>query len=121
MKKCSICLDTFSCLSKIKTLECNHSFHSDCIKEWLRIRPTCPLCRKNVDTILMCKYELFIDVLIIFIVFIAFSLFKPYYTINKTEITLLYYLNICINILFVICIAKIFVLSLIISEIERNR
>ena len=32
------------------TLTCSHSqFHNKCIKEWIRISPDCPLCKKAID------------------------------------------------------------------------
>jgi hypothetical protein len=29
-------------------LTCEHSFHMDCIKEWLKVKKSCPVCRKDV-------------------------------------------------------------------------
>lgn len=39
---CPICL-----LDKpdIKT-KCNHWFHNECLEKWLKIKPTCPVCRR---------------------------------------------------------------------------
>jgi alpha-D-ribose 1-methylphosphonate 5-triphosphate synthase subunit PhnH len=31
----------------IEFKKCSHSFHSDCLKDWLKIKSTCPLCKKN--------------------------------------------------------------------------
>lgn len=28
--------------------ECHHKFHADCIRIWLAINSTCPLCRKSI-------------------------------------------------------------------------
>ena len=50
-KTCSICLVDFdfsSDLTIIKTRNCNHCFHENCLKTWLRIRPTCPNCNNNI-------------------------------------------------------------------------
>jgi hypothetical protein len=33
------------------SLTCGHSFHSKCIKKWLRLKHTCPLCRQDVTII----------------------------------------------------------------------
>ena len=39
---CSICLDTHL---HTKTLDCNHTFGTECIGKWLINNDTCPLCR----------------------------------------------------------------------------
>lgn len=49
-EECSICLDYLSKDNKIIKLECDHIYHSECIKEWL-LRDkdnNCPLCRNNI-------------------------------------------------------------------------
>lgn len=48
-EKCSICLDGLN--KKLVTLPCNHTFHKNCIKEWLVYSEdvACPLCRKECD------------------------------------------------------------------------
>ncbi len=55
--ECSICLDTMWALrgeqnegdevvsGGITRLGCRHAFHTDCIKNWLREKRDCPLCR----------------------------------------------------------------------------
>jgi hypothetical protein len=48
---CSICLIDFdfsSNLTIVKTIHCNHCFHENCLKTWLRIKPTCPNCNTNI-------------------------------------------------------------------------
>ena len=42
---CCICLDDF--LEGVN-LECGHSFHQACIKQWLESKKVCPLCRIEV-------------------------------------------------------------------------
>jgi len=50
--KCSICLDYFIenywYDQYIIELECEHIFHTDCIKKWLIKQPNCPLCRIKI-------------------------------------------------------------------------
>lgn len=45
--KCSICLTNdnldFSCF------KCNNKFHQKCINKWIKINPTCPICRYNMN------------------------------------------------------------------------
>ena len=45
---CSICLEEYSegqTLASVPT--CEHSFHEDCLKQWLDCREICPLCRNQ--------------------------------------------------------------------------
>ncbi len=44
---CTICLNTFQEKATIRTLECGHTFHMDCIDQWMigKEEPTCPTCR----------------------------------------------------------------------------
>lgn len=44
---CCICLDSME-IDKKKTLssmECEHTFHTECLLEWLKIKGICPICR----------------------------------------------------------------------------
>ena len=43
-EKCSICLEDIR-PNQQKSLNCNHSFHKDCIDTWLIEKDDCPLCR----------------------------------------------------------------------------
>ncbi|CAD8162155.1 unnamed protein product [Paramecium octaurelia] len=45
---CSICLLELNEKILIKILQCNHYFHSDCIKEWVLRKPECPTCREQI-------------------------------------------------------------------------
>ena len=45
--KCPICLDIFKKDEEVNFLRCEHYYHCDCIKHWLKIQATCPLCRGN--------------------------------------------------------------------------
>ena len=48
---CSICTEDFVENSITTTTECNHKFHTDCIREWClrhREETTCPMCRVNI-------------------------------------------------------------------------
>ena len=44
---CAVCLDNFERNSKVRTLNCNHAFHHDCIQTWLSKKAVCPLCKAN--------------------------------------------------------------------------
>lgn len=44
---CPICLDDI--INDCVFTSCAHSFHSQCLSNWTRIRKICPLCNSNVD------------------------------------------------------------------------
>jgi len=46
--KCSICLEEYIENNDIIKLNCDHQYHKECIKEWLKINNNCPHCRKNI-------------------------------------------------------------------------
>ena len=41
---CCICFDNIADDDFVPQLDCEHMFHSDCLKNWLAIKNTCPLC-----------------------------------------------------------------------------
>ena len=46
--ECSICMDTYvAVVTKVTLLPCNgqHSFHTECIKQWFKDKHTCPIDR----------------------------------------------------------------------------
>lgn len=45
-EECSICISTES--GELKTLVCNHTFHSQCINTWLDTKSECPICRTEI-------------------------------------------------------------------------
>ena len=46
-KECSICLEDI--IEDTVHLKCNHIFHKECLKEWFKIKTTCPICRKEYN------------------------------------------------------------------------
>ncbi|KAK8628853.1 hypothetical protein V6N13_009433 [Hibiscus sabdariffa] len=45
---CSICLADYKSSDKLRLLpDCNHLFHVKCVDPWLRLNPTCPVCRTS--------------------------------------------------------------------------
>ncbi|KAJ4955738.1 hypothetical protein NE237_012521 [Protea cynaroides] len=45
---CPICLAEYQPKETLRTIpHCQHSFHADCIDEWLRTNVTCPVCRTS--------------------------------------------------------------------------
>lgn len=47
ISSCCICLDDFRLGDEISALSCEHSFHPECIKSWLRLTNSCPICREG--------------------------------------------------------------------------
>lgn len=45
---CSICLESYSQDKEIRKTLCGHCFHSKCLKGWLHVNHTCPLCRQSL-------------------------------------------------------------------------
>ena len=46
---CSICIEPFTSTQTCIVLQCNHKYHSHCIKEWLEKELTCPNCRQPLQ------------------------------------------------------------------------
>ncbi|KAG5859868.1 E3 ubiquitin-protein ligase [Encephalitozoon hellem] len=46
---CAICFDNYIPGIKLKLLPCGHHFHQECIDEWLDLKDTCPLCKRNIN------------------------------------------------------------------------
>ena len=43
---CSICLADYKEVDMVLLLpNCGHFFHDKCVDQWLKLRPTCPICR----------------------------------------------------------------------------
>lgn len=48
-QECTICIEKIQPNCDIQFLPCSHTFHSECIKAWLRNSATCPVCRVEID------------------------------------------------------------------------
>lgn len=42
---CVVCIGQYTRGAAITVLPCSHHFHSHCIGAWLRVNPSCPLCK----------------------------------------------------------------------------
>ena len=45
---CCVCLSEFCSAETVRTLRCGHTFHQQCIDEWLTKQAVCPLCKSAV-------------------------------------------------------------------------
>ena len=45
---CTICLEKQIKGDDVCILQCCHMFHYQCIKQWMKYKKTCPLCRNNI-------------------------------------------------------------------------
>ncbi|KAI3851403.1 hypothetical protein MKW92_016021 [Papaver armeniacum] len=43
---CVICQAEYKKLEKIGILDCGHEYHVECVKQWLLINKSCPICRR---------------------------------------------------------------------------
>ena len=49
-RECVVCMQIFTENEEVICLRCDprHIFHSECLKRWLRINNTCPICRQSI-------------------------------------------------------------------------
>lgn len=46
--QCSVCWEDFVLKEMVHQLPCLHVYHESCIKPWLELHGTCPICRQNL-------------------------------------------------------------------------
>ncbi|KAL3867784.1 hypothetical protein ACJMK2_040632 [Sinanodonta woodiana] len=56
-KECAICMCDFVMGESLRFLPCMHTYHKDCIDDWLMRSFTCPSCMEPVDAALLTSYE----------------------------------------------------------------
>jgi len=47
---CAVCIADFEVTEELRGLECTHHFHKDCIDKWLGVSPSCPVCKREVNS-----------------------------------------------------------------------
>lgn len=47
--KCVVCVEEFGKGEEVAVLPCEHCFHGACVKTWLGLHGTCPVCRASVE------------------------------------------------------------------------
>lgn len=48
--QCSICLGDFEADEEVRRMPCRHTFHADCIENWIKLKHSCPLCVAPITT-----------------------------------------------------------------------
>jgi len=56
-RECVICMIEFSVGDSVRYLPCMHTYHMDCIDDWLMRSFTCPSCMEPVDAALLVAYD----------------------------------------------------------------
>ena len=46
---CCVCLDLMPANADVLHLPCSHFFHARCVREWLAVSASCPLCKTAVE------------------------------------------------------------------------
>ncbi|KAJ8912299.1 hypothetical protein NQ315_017332 [Exocentrus adspersus] len=46
--QCSVCWESFISCENVRQLPCLHIYHEPCIRPWLELHGTCPICRQNL-------------------------------------------------------------------------
>jgi len=46
---CSICIEMFTKGDKVIRLPCGHLHHQTCLEEWVKYKPTCPICVADIE------------------------------------------------------------------------
>lgn len=49
--QCTICMEVFAEGDVVRVVTCMHSFHKDCLDPWLRLHPTCPICKISIQNV----------------------------------------------------------------------
>ena len=50
MENCPICCEELKTKSKlVKLPDCNHFFHKNCIKNWMKVKALCPICKADYN------------------------------------------------------------------------
>lgn len=48
--QCSVCWEDFILKECVRQLPCQHIYHEHCIRPWLELHGTCPICRQNLSS-----------------------------------------------------------------------
>lgn len=48
--KCSICQEEYVIGDEIGNLRCDHRYHTECIKQWFKLKNWCPICKAEAES-----------------------------------------------------------------------
>lgn len=48
--ECVICRRLYAFNDEMCVNQCSHIFHYKCLEQWIKVNPTCPVCRTTVPT-----------------------------------------------------------------------
>ena len=57
--ECVVCCDEIFFKQEVRVLQCAHVFHTGCIRNWLKVSPSCPACRHRVKRLTFEEREEF--------------------------------------------------------------
>ena len=47
---CAICTEPFTGTKAIVRMECTHEYHALCLEHWLKMKNSCPVCRREIPS-----------------------------------------------------------------------
>lgn len=57
--ECCICTDKIIKGEDVFVCECNNIIHYDCLDKWVRMKPSCPLCNRDLSKYIVNVYDEF--------------------------------------------------------------
>ena len=54
---CTICLEPIKQNDNYCEMKCSHNFHADCIRDWVKYKQSCPVCRAAITDVIDHDHE----------------------------------------------------------------
>lgn len=55
--ECAICISDLTDGDSCRQLPCDHIFHTDCIDQWFTLSVACPMCKRNIRSIILGEVD----------------------------------------------------------------